>query len=81
MAEERRDCAPESGDGLSVLHSHLSDDKAVAKIGHGPSHPQYVAMRVDENGAPRRVLLSFDEDSQTSYAAIPVRNGWLIFQL
>ncbi len=46
-----------------------------------PVQPEYVAVRMEDGFVARRVLLSFDEDSQISYAAVPVRNGWLIFQL
>jgi hypothetical protein len=36
---------------------------------------------MDDQFPARRVLLAFDERTQISYAAVPVRNGWLIFQL
>jgi hypothetical protein len=74
--------------------AHPSNDKDVAKVGQSVSpeyqpisgeyrsvSAAYVAVRVEDGLVGRRVLLSFDEDSQVSYAAVPIRNGWLIFQL
>ena len=44
-------------------------------------HPVLRRVAMDEEFVGRRVLLAFDPDRQISYAAVPVRNGWLIFQL
>ena len=57
--------------------SRVRGDQAVAKMGQ----PVLRRVVMEDGFETRRVLLAFDEDSQVSYAAVPVRNGWLIFQL
>ncbi|SFS17833.1 BlaR1 peptidase M56 [Granulicella pectinivorans] len=59
----------------------LSPTVAQDRAAQPDPEARMVTVRVDAALPARRVLLAFDEDSQISYAAVPVRNGWLIFQL
>jgi hypothetical protein len=66
------------------VRSPLTSEASVLNVKQTVQPRKQVAamkIRMDDAFAPRRVMLAFDEESQTSYAAVPVRNGWLIIQL
>ena len=66
---------------VATKQLHISRTPDVVDVRQSQSEETLVGWRRDEAGGYRPVAVTFTRDSQFTYAAIPVQDGWLIVQL
>jgi len=66
---------------VATKQLHISRTPDVVDVRQSQSEETLIGWRRDEAGGYRPVAVTFTRDSQFTYAAIPVQDGWLIVQL